>query len=173
MARAQEAILLTLGSLPDHRVEGKKKLQKLVHLLKLSGAEISADFQVLLYGPFSKEIADAAEFLVLTGKIDRKLEPIGIYDTYKSVYSLPNQAIGQIHKWPERVTTLLNKLNTYTTIELEVASTIGYFRSLRLSEQAAIERTRAMKPTKSVRPVLKKAMEILQLVDRSSLVASK
>lgn len=156
-------ILGMLGSLPEGQISGKKRLQKLAKLLELSGLNIEAEFEILHYGPYSRELAQAAEFLVLTGQIEESSEPVGVYRTYQSVYSLPD-AGNSVFRLSKKYRDILRKLNEYSTVELEVAATIGHFQTNEgLSYKTAVEETKFMKPTKAIRPVLDKAKNILAI----------
>ena len=61
-------ILSALQTLPDHTITGKKRLQKLAMLLQVSGLKIDADFSLHHYGPYSFELADAADELDWAGR---------------------------------------------------------------------------------------------------------
>ncbi len=160
-------ILATLASLPNRKVEGKKRLQKILHLLQLAGANVDYKFRITHYGAFSSDLADSADILVLTGQLEAKLEPIGVYGRYRSVYT-PSDLGKRVLKWPRKYVDILFKLDNYSTIELEVASTIGYFVSNGSSELQAIEQTKFMKPTKTIPPVSRKAKEILNIVSSAN-----
>lgn len=50
------------------RVEGRKRLQKIVHLIKARGyPEFDQDFVLHYYGPFSRQLASQIDFLCQTG----------------------------------------------------------------------------------------------------------
>src|SRR5262245_16788301 len=50
------------------KVEGRKKLQKIVHILKARGHDFPQHFGYLHYGPFSSEVAAEMDSLV-SGKL--------------------------------------------------------------------------------------------------------
>lgn len=163
----QEAIVATLASLPLRQIQGKKRLQKLLHLLKLGGADIGVEFRLLHYGAFSVELAQAADLLAVTGHIQERIEPVGVYSTFQSVYNLSKSTQSKI-KLSKQFTELLSVLDKYSTVELEVASAIGYLQDSGFSKSDAIKQTKAMKPTKAVGPVLNKAIAILDKVQAVS-----
>ena len=150
-------------SVPKQEIVGKKRLQKLVHLLKRAGAEVDADFRIHQYGAFSYEVARATEDLVLTGRIIERSEPLGIYGTYLTTYSLDNGG-SEAKTLDDRSAKLLVELSAYSTIELEVASTISFFESEGLQTEDAVTRTKQMKPSKTIPPILAKSEEVLALV---------
>ena len=53
------------------KVEGRKRLQKIVHLLKSKGyKEFNYGFVLHFYGPFSRELANQLDFLCTAGLIE-------------------------------------------------------------------------------------------------------
>ena len=74
---AEDAVLAIITALPDRRIKGKKRLQKLAFFLKSAGAKFDARFDIRDYGPFSREIAAAAQALSLKGRVEEREEPIG------------------------------------------------------------------------------------------------
>ena len=133
-------------------------------MLQLAGANVEANFKLLHYGPFSIDLARSADFLSLMGTINEESLPIGVYGTYQSIFSLP-RAKKNLPRWSKKYSILLKSLDEYSTTELEVASTIGYFIRMGLSEREAIHKTKFMKPTKTIAPVVKKAQAILKSVN--------
>lgn len=161
--KADEAIVEILEALPERKVEGKKRLQKLAHLTQLAGADIDARYYILHYGPFSKEIANAVSLLSLTGIVRESVLPLGVYGRLQSVFVLSDRA-GSKKKLPPKFKKLVADLNRFSTIELEVASTIGYFEKEGDPTTSALQKTREMKPEKAKGPVLRNANRILGLV---------
>ena len=158
----REAILAVLGAVPDQRIEGKKRLQKLIQLLQFSGAPIQASYSIHHYGPYSSSIADAAEELCLFEEIKCEEKPCGNNGMWQSVYSL-EPANKKTSFFSDRHQEILKKLNGYSTVELEVASTVALFLREGLSKEEAVKETEDLKPTRAIPQVLKKADEILGL----------
>lgn len=158
-----EFILSALRALPDRKISGKKRLQKFGMLMKYSGVNLDMDFSLHHYGPYSSELADAADELSSTGAIVEKSEQTGMFGMFQSNYMLPDG-----HEPPEELTEpskeKLLKLNQFSTIELEVASTIALFQSEELTHKAAVAKTCALKRAKAVPKVLEKAEIILEIV---------
>ena len=123
-----DSVLAMMAELPARQVTGKKRLQKLLHLLQLAGADIDAEFRIHHYGPFSFDVVDTIENLVLEGKVEERIQDIGIYDSYVTTYTL-NDGDSAESNGPEdsRIRGVLARLTHYRTVELEVASTIGFF----------------------------------------------
>ncbi len=159
----QEFLRAMLRSVPEQKIVGKKRLQKLVHLLKRAGAEVDADFRIHHYGPFSYQVAQAAAELILDGHIVERSEPLGVYGTFQTTYTF-NKDAPEGTTLDERYANIAGRLNSYSTIELEVASTISFFESAGFQTAVAVERTKQMKPSRAIPPILAKSEEILALV---------
>ena len=160
-------IISILYSLPERKIIGKKRVQKFAMLLQEAGLEIDVGFRLHHYGPYSDGIAAAVDELSLTGVIDENDTQIGLQGMFASVFTLPESVVNDVHisSLPNRYPELLICLNGYSTIELEVASTIRFFAKSGSNLEEAIDKTKSMKPTKTADVVLKKADEILELVD--------
>lgn len=161
--RANDAILAILEAVPSRKIEGKKRLQKLVHLASLVDRNINVNFRIHHYGPFSAELANTVEYLALMGKIKEDLSPVGVYGTFKSVYTLPDGAKVKSHL-KEACVAVLNELDAYSTVELEVASTIAFFMTQHFARKDAVKKTKELKPSKSTPAMLKRAEKVLATV---------
>ena len=158
-----EFILAVLGALPDRKVLGKKRLQKFGMLLQYAGLDFDAGFSLHRYGPYSSELADAADELSWSGKIKEKAEQTGMFGMFQTTYTLPDD-----HEPSEMLTEphkeKLLRLIVFSTIELEVASTIALFQKEGLDPKGAIAKTCSLKRAKAIPPVLAKAEKILEIV---------
>ena len=92
MPRPQEFLLSLLKSKEDHKITGKKRVHKTIQLMKYSQVDIEADFRILHYGPYSYEVADAIEELVILGKVTEKEEPI--HNFFQSTFTLHDESSG-------------------------------------------------------------------------------
>ena len=87
-AIAVAELIVVLG-----KVEGRKRLQKIVHLLKVRGArDFPYRFILHYFGPFSRELASDLDFVVGTGLVEEQAPPGG-EGSY--VYTPRNPAIGK------------------------------------------------------------------------------
>jgi hypothetical protein len=120
--------------------------------------QIDADFLLKDYGPFSREIAQATEFLTLTGDVEEEVEKFG--SVLMSVDKVRSDR--DVNLPDERWIEVLRRLSKYSTIELEVAATIEFFRAQGSSAEEAQDLTKEMKPTKAVPSVLAKSSNILE-----------
>ena len=78
---AEYAEIAIITAFPDRRIKGKKRLQKLAFSLKSTGAKFDARFDIRDDGPFSREIAAAAQALSLKGRVEERKKPIGASGT--------------------------------------------------------------------------------------------
>src|SRR5579871_3437622 len=70
-------------------IVGRTKLQKTVYLLVLAGFERGFRFGYKHYGPFSEELADAADLAAAFGVISERQQQAAWGGTY-SVYNAPS-----------------------------------------------------------------------------------
>ncbi len=111
------------------KVEGRKKLQKIVHILQARGYDFPQHYGYLHYGPFSSDVAAETDALVSGQLITQKGEgqPMEAY-----VYSATNAArklltdLKQLTepKWK----ALATDLNKKAANELEAISTILFLQ---------------------------------------------
>ena len=128
--------------------------------MKHSKVDIEANFRILHYGPYSYEVADAIEELVILGKVTEKEEPI--HDFFQSTFSLHDES-SDIDGLGGREKRLFDSIDTRSTLVLEVASTIAFFEDEEgCSREKAIENTKYLKPTKTSPFVLSEAKKLLE-----------
>lgn len=165
---AELFVLNTLISMPKKTVKGKKRLQKLCFFAIELGVRADVNFRIHDFGPYSSEVSNAAEMLLLFGYVSEADEPMGVYQKFITVYSL-NDAPNDMETFDPSVSEKLKKLDYFTSIELEVASTIRYFISReRKTLEGAITCTKEIKPTKTTDAVLKRALAALDAVELSA-----
>jgi hypothetical protein len=161
MLDAEDAVISLLNALPSHQIEGKKRLQKMCHLLKEAKARLDIDFTLLHYGAFSRDLADACDELALQGVIAEEETRSPIYGLFQTRYSLKESSVKPKEDLDNAAKKLAVDLNAYSTVALEIASTILYFCSSGLSPQDAARETREMKPRKWVPSVVQDARRII------------
>jgi uncharacterized protein YwgA len=160
---AEDFVIAVLGALPTHEVKGRKRLQKLAFFAAQTGAEADVRFFLHDFGPFSAEIAGATDLLSLIGAISERDVQFERTRRFYKVYRL-SDAKGATDQLPSSASDALRKLNEYSTLELEIASTIRYFIRTGLSTDKAIEATKNLKPSKSEPKIIKRAQEALSKV---------
>jgi uncharacterized protein YwgA len=158
---AEAFVIALLDTLPNKEIRGRKRLQKLGYITKAIGAPVSAKFSLHDYGPYSSEIASATEMLTFLGELDESDVQLGAAKIFVKTYKLNNK-VNVDKKLSKSVQTALELLRRYSTIELEIASTILFFHKERgLSWARAIGATEELKPSKSVPQVVSRATEAL------------
>jgi uncharacterized protein YwgA len=125
--------ILIIGQLLEAvgAVEGRKKFQKLIHILQHLGVPFHFRFGYLHYGPYSSELDGQLQAFEGEGLI--KEEPLisGIYKTYRftaqeGLKQLVSKLTGD-KTLP--LAGLAKELNEKTSQELEAISTIYYLQS--------------------------------------------
>lgn len=112
------------------RVEGRKKLQKIVHILQAKGHDFPQKFGYLHYGPFSSEVAAEVDALV-SGELVHQEGSGQPYEAYvytpgESAKKLLNEL--QQTEAPDWM-NLARDLNQKNVSELEAISTILYLQA--------------------------------------------
>lgn len=154
-----EAIIAALAGAPRNRIQGKKRLQKILAIAQDLGEQIDTEFRLFHYGPFSADVAAHSDFLYYTGKIDCAEEQIGPNGYFTTVYTL-SQNVQPVPN-AERLQRIASYLSGFTTLELEIASTLSHFlRSNSIGRAEA--RTKEFKREKAAPQILTKAKEILE-----------
>jgi uncharacterized protein YwgA len=163
MMDAEGLVLAVLGAIPGHEVGGKKRLQKLAFFAVQTGAKSNVKFFLHDFGPYSTEVANATDVLSFFGEIAERDEQLPKTKRYYKVYCLKSSSTV-----PENLTSetscILKMLNEYSTIELEIASTIRYFMNTGHPADSAVKATQKLKPTKSVPKIVQRAEEALSKV---------
>ena len=125
--------ILIIGQLLEavSTVEGRKKFQKLVHILQHFGVPFGFRFGYLHYGPYSSELDSQLESFESEGLIKEESILAGQFQSYRfsaqdSLKALVKDLVGN--------TSILNpdlakELNSKSAQELEAISTIYYLQS--------------------------------------------
>ena len=113
------------------RIEGRKKLQKIVHILQSRGhqSDFPHQFGYLHYGPYSHEVKADIDALVGPEAALVQEEPVtsslGFTSFVYTTTAALSKALGnQAPKWGD----LANQLNQSTSQELEAISTILFLK---------------------------------------------
>lgn len=162
--QTNEFILSVLNALPEHRVEGKKRLQKLCYFLKRSGSEFEANFALKNFGPYSSEVDNATALLAMFGGLEETSRTVGSSAYLTTVFSLPQAELDNSPYLDDRFRERLMKFDQFSTLELEIASTVDFFMQQQNSFDVAVGLTREMKPTKTTDYVLSKVPQVLDII---------
>ncbi len=108
------------------KIDGRKRLQKIIHLLQARGyEEFSYCFDLHYYGPFSRELADELDFLCQANLIiESKENDTFHYSLNKKLNRLgtPKNPELKLSPWD----SFAKALNKHETGFLEAASTIAF-----------------------------------------------
>lgn len=161
---AETLILAILDALPNGEIQGRKRLQKMSYFAQQMGADAGVRFFLHDFGPFSPDIASATDLLSFLGDVDEREIQVGRTKMYSKAYTLRDRSSVPEHLSSE-TTSAIQALDEFSTLELEIASTIFYFMSSEgLDSAGAVEATKRLKPTKSQPGVIARANEALSKV---------
>lgn len=134
-------------------IVGRTRLQKTVYLLTLAGFEGRFRFGYKHYGPFSEELADAADLAAAFDLISERQQQAAWGGTY-SVYSAPQ---GEPSAQPSRI-RLTQAAAQSDAVLLELAATAAYLAQEGKAEPWA--ETARRKPDKAANGRLDRAKEL-------------
>jgi uncharacterized protein YwgA len=160
---AETLILAVLDATPNKQIQGKKRLQKMSYFAVRTGTQSNVRFFLHDFGPFSADVAAATDLLSFLGDVSEQEVQIGRLKRYSKLYSLTDPS-GIPERLPARSADALRILDEYSTIELEIASTISYFMFDGMDRADAIEATKQYKPSKSQPRIIERAVEALSKV---------
>jgi uncharacterized protein YwgA len=131
-------------------VVGRKKCQKLIHILQECGHDFGFDFKLALYGAFSSDLQGQLENFVESRYIREvpSTTDIAGYRTSKFVTSSHSPKILKILGLDEEPgwKKLANDLNQRTSRELEATSTIMFLRRSGTQDAQLPEKFATLKP---------------------------
>jgi len=130
------------------RIEGRKRCQKIVHILQVCGADFDLQFELALYGAYSSalqlQLEDLVEYRFLSEtRGEAKENPVSVF-TIEEKFKKALKKLKEPAKpdWAN----LATKLNDQSTRKLEATSTVMFLRSRGLDGNALKEKFCAIKP---------------------------
>lgn len=151
-------------------LNSRKRLQKVVYLLQSAGAPLEASYTLHHYGPYSQEVAQLSDEMVVAGLLVERpfMNAVGV----SYAYSMPprtQELLKQLEEEPAQ-RNLVASLAPFETQakallvrdlwELEVASTIAYFRRQGLDWAAAVQRACEFKKVKPNDPFITRVADL-------------
>jgi uncharacterized protein YwgA len=135
-------LILELGG-----VEGRTRLQKLVHLVQAKqGSEFKQGFILHHYGPFSRELAAQLDYLCAAELVAETRDDTGHY-TYQIAGTEAKDYISRTPpSQPPAWADLAKALNQESTDFLEAVSTLVYLHNQKLRDQELEKRFLKIKP---------------------------
>ncbi|XID91609.1 YwgA family protein [Paenibacillaceae bacterium WGS1546] len=145
MFKAAYSLLCIFDSV--NSVYGRKKVQKMVHLLETSGTELPFKYEYHFYGPYSAEVQEEIGFLVQQGFLD-EIKHDGAYeyvitDRGKTFKSMLEEDGGYRIEIKE---SLLNSMADESSQFLEMVSTYAFLIDSGYDSLAAREKALELKP---------------------------
>lgn len=137
------------------QIVGRTRLQKIAYILEVAGLGTGFPFRYKHYGPYSEQLADAAETARIVGLLHEQETPAtwgGLYSTYHS--QLP-----QDFRVNEARCRLARELVNVDAVELELAATALFLHE---SFQDPWSETARRKPDKADDGRLQRAQELYQ-----------
>lgn len=133
------------------RIEGRKKLQKIVHILQEAGYPFREEFDYFHFGPYSSALKREIDELILPSVGLVEEEPTHEEGQYKSyVYRSTAKLQGNLERLHLSLTPLwaeqARELNTMSASELEAVSTILFLRRRGFIEERLERRFKELKP---------------------------
>ncbi|MDI6602227.1 MAG: hypothetical protein QME46_10715 [Thermoanaerobacteraceae bacterium] len=130
-------------------IEGRKKLQKIVYILKNLGANFVEDFYFHYFGPYSDTLTVELEELKSMNIIEEEKEENGSYPKYKYRLKPNDNYTYENHGNLEKYRALIEKLNNQKARFLELVATIMYFKQEGYSRDKIISKVKIVKSDKN------------------------
>lgn len=133
----QHAKIVQFVSLADE-VNGRKKMQKMIYILKKMNFPYVEKYELHMYGPYSEELTLRVEELCAMGFLAERMEDKGSYKQY--CYRVTEEGSQFLETAGEPHTELadcIGRLNGKSSRFLELVSTLLYFDQLTREEQIA------------------------------------
>jgi uncharacterized protein YwgA len=153
-----------LVALNGGEIVGKTRLQKTVFLLEYCGLNSGLEFTYALFGPFSSDLAEAADDAVAMGVIQSEDKP-GYHQVPYTIYrtqEVSPQKLGDLSR--DKGQRILRTLDQFSAVELELAATLIYLGGDQKREQAELD-TRQLKPLKATDQRIKRAWDLVEKLD--------
>ncbi|MGH7778243.1 MAG: hypothetical protein ACREQR_00235 [Candidatus Binataceae bacterium] len=161
-------VLTQLIEMNGGSIVGKTRLQKTVYLLDQCGLNSGCAYDYHYYGPFSVQIAEAAEdardlrLLSYDERNGYHAVPYGVYTTHTEI-PLPEK-IGDLTR--EEIAQKLAIMNGHSAIDLELAATLLFLQNS--GSQNPREEIKLLKPAKATPEGIRSAERLLTEIGAST-----
>ncbi len=137
-------------------VDSRKRLQKCVYLLQLAGCELGAEYYLHLYGPYSRDVAEAIDYLASVEFIKEATRENDFWGIqYLYTITEKGREVLEKHEKKREGKEAVAKLKPFLDIfkelvqqdllVLELAATIAFFKNKGFSWQEARDKTKSFK----------------------------
>ncbi|MCB9855090.1 MAG: hypothetical protein H6818_05330 [Phycisphaerales bacterium] len=149
-------------------LQGRKRIQKVVYLLQRAGCPLGADFTLHLFGPYSRDVADACDNMVAAKLFAARVEPSGAGNKYcYQLTDLARKALPQTRqRFPDRAAELAQfreraqRLLQEDSWQLELGATILYFQESLGDWNMALQEACKFKKVRSEDAVSESALQL-------------
>lgn len=145
----------------DGEIIGRTRLQKIAYLLNLSGYDDSFEFEYKHYGPFSREVAQAAKFAELAGVLHEDTKPTSWGGTYSIFKLIEGDQISN-NVIERGAVSLVEQATNVNSVALELAATAAFLSS-EYSDRSW-EETKRRKPRKATAINIKLAKDFYRKI---------
>ncbi len=160
-----DELVTAIVALNKGKLVGKTRLQKVAFLLEQCGMQSGLDFDYHNFGPFSADLARGAEIAV--GKqLVQAIEKPGFHAVPYVEYSTSISPPRKVAKLgASRAESLLEKMEKYSAIALELAATIKFLEEEGFPRTKIDDKVRHLKPAKATDKLMRDAHELLTELD--------
>lgn len=121
-----------------NEVNGRKKMQKMVYILKKMNFPFTEKYELHMYGPYSEELTLRVEELCEMGFLAERFEDKGSYKQYcYQVTEEGTKFLSTAEAPGERLPECIGQLNEKSSRFLELVSTLLFFDQLDKEDQIA------------------------------------
>ncbi|MGD9790032.1 MAG: hypothetical protein AB7Q00_02790 [Phycisphaerales bacterium] len=154
------------------QIDGRKKLQKIVHILKESGAQFDYSYSFHFHGPFSTDLRNDVQSLVHDGLLEETSGPSFSGDFVQYTYKVATSGKTWLKNRGSSSQDWVNSaqsLCSMTANELEAISTLIYLIRAGIAQEDLQQKFETLKPhLKSKYDFAhEKAMEMLKTASQS------
>ncbi|MEK4023551.1 YwgA family protein [Sporosarcina sp. FSL W7-1283] len=121
-----------------NEVNGRKKMQKMIYILKKMDFPFAEKYELHMYGPYSEELTLRVEELCEMGFLAERFEDKGSYKQYcYQVTDEGSKFLGTAEEPRVQLPVCIERLNGKSSRFLELVSTLLFFDQLDKEEQIA------------------------------------
>jgi uncharacterized protein len=155
-------------------LHSRKRMQKLVFLLQAAGCPLDVDYDLHHYGPYSADLARLTDRMVDENLLEERVEVHSYGEQYS--YRLSPESIRQIAEFEASPTSselarmmagfepLARALYETDLKELEIASTVVFFRKQGHDWPVAVAKACQFKDLPGGSPIVKKTEELARRI---------
>lgn len=154
------------------RIDGRKKLQKMIYIAKVLGYPFKEDYTLYFYGPYSEELAGELQRMKELNILhERELDSFYIITLTENGKEFLDYFQSNIERDIEtekfdRMKILFKKLNFYTSGDLEIIATLFYFYQIGYDDfdelQKAVKRVKPRFSSSQITTMMEEVQPIIE-----------